>query len=195
VQQELEDAHDGRFRADNLTLSLRQKIFKFLQSRVDPADPTLQGLILHELPKAEPEWDLTLSGFLPFLLRPPQPNATQAAGPDAASRQRVGRSVDAGTGQQARDFCSYAANNPMPISNADGEPAHILCVTAPCKDVAGRKIGTYRGFVCVMIQVSEVPAGYLALSKVNKREFESQPGRTHCQTTQSALPYAHSRTC
>lgn len=169
--QELEDARAGKsnFRANSLTYALRQNIFKFIQGR-DPADPGLQGLILHELPKAEPDWDLTMSGFLPFLLRPPQPNTAQAAaaaapqqaqaaGPDAASRQRVGSRVDASTGQQARDFNSYSANKPLPISDADNEPGHIHFVTAPCKNSEGRPIGTYRGFVCVMKQVGLVATG------------------------------------
>lgn len=161
----LEEARAGKshFRADNLTYPLRQKIFKFIQGQ-DPADQCLKGLILHELPKAEPNWDLTLSGFLPFLLRPPQPNSAQGAAPapqaqDAASRQRVGSRVDASTGQQARYFSGYTANKLLPISAAENEPGHIHFVTAPCKDSGGRQIGTYRGFVCVLRQVGLVATG------------------------------------
>lgn len=113
-----------------------------------------------------------MSGFLPFLLRPPQPNAAAAAGggdssdagssgatvpaPAAAagsgsssrsSRQRVSK-VDSSAGQQTRNFNSYSANKPLPISSDTNEPKHVLFITAQCKNQQ-QQIGTYRGFVCV----------------------------------------------
>lgn len=171
----------AKFDSRTFSHPLRQQVYDFIQG-LNSQQPEVQVLLLHELPAAQPKWDV-MAGFLPFLLRPPQPNAAMGVAPPAAaagggnssdaasigatgpvaaaaagagsssrstagSRQRISK-VDPSAGQQPRNFNSYSANKPLPISGNANEPRHVLFITAQCKNQQ-QQIGTYRGFVCVV---------------------------------------------